>query len=1686
MPEVADLIEEVGYQLSVEVEDRTRRELLKAYGRGADMLAYETTGKTGPVSLGGTVPRQVHHHIDEIVAPIADWNESLAKKIGDMVRQKAVREDLSPGEVAQFIRAELPRLLGSEKVTIQRPGKRPFTTTPDQYTEMIARTLPATLRNEAYLDEAAKAGIYESWTWVAMGDERMCDICGQRHGKTYGFDAPRPPGHPNCRCRALLNLAKDAEKPAGAPTPDQIAQVRARQDALDESYAAAVALSEERARLLEAAAGQPLKGDAAKKLHQLESAITKQRREAAKVQTEIYRIKANMPKTVPEKKVEATLRDRANNVPVALRGLGPTQATNAGAVVSSYAHDYPAFTRDAFGGITSATARGDGTFRTELRKEIEAEMSRRGADPDWSSYYAEKRSAELLEGLPGPEGEWRVRSVALGDGPWVMLGNDAELSSPALNSVLAQDVRDGRLQWGAESPIAMWEAEFGRAAVGHLGLTAPGSEIDTLYQSMSSAEIADAVGSAAAGDPDSFAAACWAEFRCSPDPRPASMAVGRHIEENLQLYEKGHKAPVETARSRLVPSGTPLKGEVPTPPTVPQETKERLLAAQYDIEDEVKKIQDWNHLASLIQIEGNLVSSQIQWYRDSQAAAKAAYPAAIRLRDEIVACKNQYKEAGLPLPSGLPFKDYAIQGIPIPSKLDIDALIAAAAAKIKKEWEYSQSQVKKDLDAVIEYNAKISGLMETAGVGELIEMAEKAATHLEDARNRRDSMEYDSADYQKLTGTPLALKIQDPNNVELRETVDSIKAHFKKGTPPGEKIDLEQLDRRVAEFNDTQKIMTSLIETANEFNAAVYDLLRNFKHNRDYLEYRFRTARNGLTAAVRHYGELTQIDAKIVELGGVSRIKEVPNPAKITLVLEEEDLARFFEAQADAEPVVAGADNEQAEMDYLARLEDYLRQRETVDRYNAEARAVLSDPSSNLNDLLVRWEEADRALRRARSLYVFLVDRREELDIAGTLPWDPFETRLSPGDYEIRSVWSDRQSGSSEPGPRIDPVIRRRFEHEIETIREGYETVDKFNAEIDSFIETGMGINDLKRLHAEVYSDWKEADYHREKAISIANEIVSFGWPSVHNEIPERNPGPKYTVAEIIEMVLDAQAATTMKGGARAWAATLTGEERSNISSYTATYYSTINRKCREGTWRGDPAIASIDSALSKGSLSEQTVYRGIRADPDRMHQYKAAVGTTVPERAYVSTSRSKDIASGFVGAEHGEAIIFEIRVPDGTPGAYIAPLSNLVEEDEVLLMRGGGIKIQSATEDANGALWVKCEFVPPDLRAGGAGAELASLRSDIIEAVRELKKYSDFAVNPPPEMLYRLNLGNLGAKTEEAMRTRSKAANLLIQHNDMVKNLKEAGIIVDPPPDGFPAFPQDIPTVFEVNWQVRCEERAHPLITTFEGELVQLKKAVEYVEEFNSSIRDHISVPFDLNEILYWRSAAADKISEANDLYSGLNDLSLQVMRISGQDLAMPTDPAKLQIEISEAEIRAAFDALSSPSKTPEASQKDWSEWAETLSEEELDAIRDYSADSYYDLNAWLRAGKDPAGTVFEDLVDRLDHVVESGVLRAQTVYRGIPANSNVIESYVRSVGVIVPDSGYMSTSCSNLDAELFTNEKGLILEIQVPDGAPGAAIGPLSVGDTEILMPRGTNLRILSADLVEGLWHVKSEVVI
>jgi hypothetical protein len=65
----------------------------------------------------------------------------------------------------------------------------------------------------AWLDQAKSSGVVETRSWMAMGDERTCDICLELEAENQDVPIDQPfsngemivHGHNQCRCRAVAN-----------------------------------------------------------------------------------------------------------------------------------------------------------------------------------------------------------------------------------------------------------------------------------------------------------------------------------------------------------------------------------------------------------------------------------------------------------------------------------------------------------------------------------------------------------------------------------------------------------------------------------------------------------------------------------------------------------------------------------------------------------------------------------------------------------------------------------------------------------------------------------------------------------------------------------------------------------------------------------------------------------------------------------------------------------------------------------------------------------------------------------------------------------------------------------------------------------------------------------------------------------------------------------------------------------------------------------------------------------------------------------------------------------------------------------------------------------------------------------------------------------------------------------------
>ncbi|HDV7525476.1 TPA: DUF2213 domain-containing protein [Yersinia enterocolitica] len=145
------------------------------------------------------------------------------------------------------------------------------------------------------------------------------------------------------------------------------------------------------------------------------------------------------------------------------------------------------------------------------------------------------------------------------------------------------------------------------------------------------------------------------------------------------------------------------------------------------------------------------------------------------------------------------------------------------------------------------------------------------------------------------------------------------------------------------------------------------------------------------------------------------------------------------------------------------------------------------------------------------------------------------------------------------------------------------------------------------------------------------------------------------------------------KEGNKSTGAKLSANEKTAISSYSGDNFLKINSQLRGGE-KSDPDVERIDSAISKGSLGGETLYRGMsREDAKKLFPGgDIKKGMVVSDPAFLSTSKEKKIAGMFgIGG-----VMLQIETKPGDKGLDVTGLSSNKHEDETLLPRNAKMEV--------------------------------------------------------------------------------------------------------------------------------------------------------------------------------------------------------------------------------------------------------------------------------------------------------------------------------------------------------------------------------------------------------------------------
>jgi hypothetical protein len=151
----------------------------------------------------------------------------------------------------------------------------------------------------------------------------------------------------------------------------------------------------------------------------------------------------------------------------------------------------------------------------------------------------------------------------------------------------------------------------------------------------------------------------------------------------------------------------------------------------------------------------------------------------------------------------------------------------------------------------------------------------------------------------------------------------------------------------------------------------------------------------------------------------------------------------------------------------------------------------------------------------------------------------------------------------------------------------------------------------------------------------------------------------------------------------------LTWGQKGSLATYTETLHSeAINDGLRNGQVpeRYARDVEQIDKAIDKSKVPDSiVVYKGVRNGPADGFP----IGSEIRSKAYLSTSLNRDTAANFTTDLRGSTYargknILEVEVPQGSHGLFMSTLSQVGDENEVLLPHGSRMVVTGVHQDGD------------------------------------------------------------------------------------------------------------------------------------------------------------------------------------------------------------------------------------------------------------------------------------------------------------------------------------------------------------------------------------------------------------------
>lgn len=217
--EARRIMEPLSKKFEQKISKEIGLQIIKDFWRGDLAAQKENVNRFGreEIEIGAPNIDYMQKVLASKMIPISEWNKALSSHILKEL-EGAIEKGLPPSQLSNLIKSRTPDILNTEKITIEREGKKPVVMSTSNYVDLLSRTVPFAVRNAGYISRMRQfSDLYEGWKSICPDDERSCEECVEKMKKSerkpFSWDDRMPPYHPNCRCRPVAVAIEEGPEP---------------------------------------------------------------------------------------------------------------------------------------------------------------------------------------------------------------------------------------------------------------------------------------------------------------------------------------------------------------------------------------------------------------------------------------------------------------------------------------------------------------------------------------------------------------------------------------------------------------------------------------------------------------------------------------------------------------------------------------------------------------------------------------------------------------------------------------------------------------------------------------------------------------------------------------------------------------------------------------------------------------------------------------------------------------------------------------------------------------------------------------------------------------------------------------------------------------------------------------------------------------------------------------------------------------------------------------------------------------------------------------------------------------------------------------------------------------------------------------------------------------------------------